>query len=428
LIAATLVSVTRSSGNSVEQVVPGPDFTAGVKNVTVPEGRDVTLSCSVVRLGSHKVAWIHYDRSAILTVQNNVITRNPRIGVSHDGHSVWNLHIKDVERSDEGQYMCQINTARAKTRLGNLHVVVPPRIVDSLSSSDMVQTEGSNVTLECVASGSPEPEVVWRREDARQIRIAKNTTAEEVTGPVLRLWKVSRMDMGAYMCIAKNGVPPAVSKRIELGIDFTPMIWVPAQLVGVYHGDTVTLTCFVEAHPASLNYWEKDGVMIHQDDQHNTTQERGTPQYKVEMKLTILSARADNFGKYSCVAKNPRGQTDGSITLYARAPPTTVAPPTTPTTTSSFTYKVLFPENNPGGLKGEDLDADVSNKVDQDRKERRRQRNREKKRRNQRLTTESYDDLYAVPQFSGQPRVVPCLKIFFPVLIFRRTLHSAEHI
>ena len=43
--------------------------------------------------------------------------------------------------------------------------------------------------------------------------------AEEVTGPVLRLWKVSRMDMGAYMCIARNGVPPAVSKRIELGID-----------------------------------------------------------------------------------------------------------------------------------------------------------------------------------------------------------------
>ena len=45
--------------------------------------------------------------------------------------------------------------------------------------------------------------------------------AEEVTGSVLKLWKVSRMDMGAYMCIARNGVPPAVSKRIELGIDCT---------------------------------------------------------------------------------------------------------------------------------------------------------------------------------------------------------------
>ena len=28
---------------------------------------------------------------------------------------------------------------------------------------------------------------------------------EEVLGPVLKLWKVSRMDMGAYMCIAKVG-------------------------------------------------------------------------------------------------------------------------------------------------------------------------------------------------------------------------------
>ena len=76
-----------------------------LQNVTVPEGRDVTLSCSVVRLGSHKVAWIHYDRSAILTVQNNVITRNPRIGVSHDGHSVWNLHIRWGEGKVGGQML-----------------------------------------------------------------------------------------------------------------------------------------------------------------------------------------------------------------------------------------------------------------------------------------------------------------------------------
>ena len=40
-----------------------------------------------------------------------------------------------------------------------------------------------------------------------------------VDGSVLNLVKVSRLDMGAYMCIASNGVPPAVSKRIHLGID-----------------------------------------------------------------------------------------------------------------------------------------------------------------------------------------------------------------
>ena len=133
-----------------------------------------------------------------------------------------------------------------------------------------------------------------------------DVSAEEVSGPILKLWKVSRMDMGAYMCIARNGVPPAVSKRIELGIDckisccvlhyyltflVSPMIWVPAQLVGAYHGDMVTLTCFVEAHPASLNYWEKDGVMIHANDHYDYSQERGSPAYKVSGAIKMSDWR-----------------------------------------------------------------------------------------------------------------------------------------
>ena len=69
------------------------------------------------------MAWIHYDASAILTVQNNVITRNPRIGVSHEGHRTWKLHIRNVQGSDQGAYMCQINTPKAKFRLGFLSVV-----------------------------------------------------------------------------------------------------------------------------------------------------------------------------------------------------------------------------------------------------------------------------------------------------------------
>ena len=71
------------------------------------------------------------------------------------------------------------------------------------------------------------------------------------------------------------------------------MIWVPAQLVGAYHGDTVTLTCFVEAHPASLNYWEKDGVMIHANNHYQYTQERGSPAYKVS-NIILLSPEYEN--------------------------------------------------------------------------------------------------------------------------------------
>ena len=36
-----------------------------------------------------KVAWIHFERSAILTVHTHVITRNPRVTVSHENHKIW---------------------------------------------------------------------------------------------------------------------------------------------------------------------------------------------------------------------------------------------------------------------------------------------------------------------------------------------------
>jgi hypothetical protein len=70
-----------------------------------------------------QVAWMHFEQSAILTVHNHVITRNPRISVTHDKHRTWFLHISNVQEEDKGRYMCQINTVTAKTQFGYLHVV-----------------------------------------------------------------------------------------------------------------------------------------------------------------------------------------------------------------------------------------------------------------------------------------------------------------
>jgi hypothetical protein len=75
---------------------------------------------------SFQVAWMHFEQSAILTVHNHVITRNPRISVTHDKHDkykTWFLHIANVQEEDKGRYMCQINTVTAKTQFGYVHVV-----------------------------------------------------------------------------------------------------------------------------------------------------------------------------------------------------------------------------------------------------------------------------------------------------------------
>ena len=47
--------------------------------------------------------------------------------------------------------------------------VVPPDILDYPTSTDMVVREGTNVTLRCAATGSPQPTVTWRREGGEGI-------------------------------------------------------------------------------------------------------------------------------------------------------------------------------------------------------------------------------------------------------------------
>jgi neurotrimin len=54
-------------------------------------------------------------------------------------------------------------------QMGYLEVVIPPDILSEESSEDGVALEGSNLQMKCKATGLPDPTVVWRREDSKNI-------------------------------------------------------------------------------------------------------------------------------------------------------------------------------------------------------------------------------------------------------------------
>ena len=56
------------------------------------------------------MAWLRSDSKAILAIHTHMVTNNPRMSVSHNGHNSWTLNIDIVQRNDSGLYMCQINT------------------------------------------------------------------------------------------------------------------------------------------------------------------------------------------------------------------------------------------------------------------------------------------------------------------------------
>ncbi|XP_050519545.1 neurotrimin-like [Diabrotica virgifera virgifera] len=346
VILSTLCYPSQSAiTSSLGAVVEEPEFTDVIQNITVAAGRNIRFACAVKNLQMYKVAWMHFEQSAILAVNTHVITRNPRISVTHDKHRTWFLHINNVQEEDKGRYMCQINTVIAKTQFGFLYVVVPPNINDSMSSSDAIVREGSNETLTCKATGFPTPSVKWKRDDNTKITINKTLQVSEWEGETLELTKISRLDMGAFLCIASNGVPPTVSKRIKVSVNFPPMLWIPHQLVGAPLNYAVTLECFSEANPSSLNYWTReDGQnMIHDSRKYRTENSQGNPSYKTHMKLTINNIQQSDYGTYKCVAKNPRGETDGTIRLYPSSSPTSSS--SVPTTILSKSSSIWIKGN-----------------------------------------------------------------------------------
>ncbi|XP_077258519.1 lachesin isoform X3 [Temnothorax americanus] len=292
-----------------------PIFAEPIPNVTVALGRDVSLPCVIENLGTYKVAWIHVGRQMLLTIHKHVVVKVPRFSVSHDNQKTWLLHINSVQQDDRGYYMCQVNTNPMISQVGFLQVVVPPNILDSLSTESTVAVrEHQNITLTCKADGYPPPKLMWKREDGQVISINKHHKVTLYDGEQLNLTRITRSEMGAYLCIATNGVPPTVSKRITVDVEFSPMIFVPNQLVGAPTGTNVTIDCHTEAYPRAMSYWFLGDEMILSNEKYTTNIMENS--YRAHMRLTIRNLTASDFGSYRCISKNSLGETEGSIRLY----------------------------------------------------------------------------------------------------------------
>ncbi|UXI18035.1 Inactive phospholipase C-like protein 2 [Sarcoptes scabiei] len=220
--------------------------------------------------------------------------------------------------------MCQINTEPLISRSAFLDILIAPSIDYNATSTDVSVDERTRLSIRCRANGHPKPSVIWRREDNKDINLGlyevSKLSSRKTLSITLFILKTSLYsdDMGAYLCIASNSVPPSVSKRIIVDINFRPKIKVTNQLIGSTIGSDVRLECRCEASPRPKASWIRyDGEMIANDpNKYIISVEHES--YRSKMRLTILNLDEKDFGSYKCVSKNFIGEKEGLIRLYGK--------------------------------------------------------------------------------------------------------------
>jgi len=158
--------------------------------------------------------------------------------------------------------------------------------VISRKPSSVIIEEGQNVSLVCQATGQPTPTVTWRKAFS-QLSKEKST----VVDGNLTILNITKVDGGAYACVAKNilGEDSAVAQIMV--IDKLQLTLIPPMKVVASEFSNVMLNC--RAKGSLEIVWKRKGQSL---PQNQVLYPNGT--------LLLRSVSSSNVGAYSCVAKN----------------------------------------------------------------------------------------------------------------------------
>ena len=271
-----------------------PTFLSRPINVTVKKGQTVRLPCQVDDLASFAFLWWHEQK--VLFANAVKLADNSRLSLNkHD------LTIKDVQDEDTGLYYCYISTAEPMRLEHHVFVERAPEV--KAVEPDVIKPKGSPATLACeIVKGVPEPKITWR----------KDGQPMNWVGPDVTMQAVDQNNAGKYTCIGTNGVGQPSTANIQLSVLFPPEIKVQEEWIHSGEGYQAEIACIISGEPRPQVEWYRGNQKL------NVKGSLG--QYKVTTNgrsytLQIDQLREQDFGFYSCRARNEQGQSYKQIEL-----------------------------------------------------------------------------------------------------------------
>ncbi|XP_054610264.1 neurotrimin isoform X2 [Dunckerocampus dactyliophorus] len=272
-------------------------------NITVRQGETLILRCAQGDIVTH-TAWL--NRSSILYAGDEKWSVDPRVSLVTLNQEEFTIKIENVDMTDEGQYVCAVQTSsRPTTTVIHVLVQVPPKIIDL--SRDIVVNEGSNVTLMCQAIGKPEPFISWKR-----ISSSGDLATDD---DYLEIPSISRQRAGTYECTAVNDIDTD-TQTVDITVNYAPTVS-DGRDVGVTLGHRGVLECEADAVPEADFEWYKDDRRLSNGFDGIEIVHTGSLS-----RLTFFNVSDGDYGNYTCVAINKLGSSHTSFLMYVVIEPT----------------------------------------------------------------------------------------------------------
>ncbi|GLG97376.1 Protein sidekick [Gryllus bimaculatus] len=277
--------------------------------LTAALGQPATFSCAAA---GHPVAALHW-------LKDGQPVRPT--GAAHV------LTLPAVSKDDQGMYQCFVKNEHdmaqgtAELRLGD----TPPILVYSFIRQTI--QPGPSVSLKCVASGSPTPQIKWTLDGFKLPQTDRFVIGQYVpmNGDVVshvNITNVRAEDGGTYQCTATNRVGE-VTHSAQLNVYGLPYVR-PMGEISAVAGTTLYITCPVAGYPIDTIKWFRVGPGGDRPLPYITRQTvfpNGT------LAIQKVQSREDN-GLYRCSAANKQGdRSSGTAQVNVTVPPTWVVEP-----------------------------------------------------------------------------------------------------
>nr|XP_057906676.1 basement membrane-specific heparan sulfate proteoglycan core protein isoform X5 [Doryrhamphus excisus] len=316
-----------------------PQVQVSPQNIRAHEGDTLRLYCRATGSPTPELTWLknggqipsqaipshgfHQFKSNSVDVLHRRIEETQ---VSMDRTDIGTLLIPNVKVSDSGTYMCV-----GSNNVGSNSAPIQVTVLKADQSSSNIKIlpsaadvhEGEDLSLNCVASGNPPPQITWTRAGGR---LSSN---HQVVGSQLRILSATPEDSGEYICQVQ-GIPGSHIQRATVFVSVTssssrlqsPIIAIEPHSAALRVGESASFRCKVYsgAQPVRLEWKLSNNQPLPDNVQIG-------PDGSV---ITISNAKPVNHGAYRCVASNPFGITHTFVSLIVKESPVAIVTPVGP--------------------------------------------------------------------------------------------------